>query len=425
MNRLVRAMFSCLLTACGGAVAAGPAASTQVVEAAASAVEDDALELRLSALAQALGEQGYAQGGLRDRGFLPANGRATRPVRVEPNTCALFVAVATPSVIDLDASLYRADGTALIEDEGSDARPSLKLCAGDTVVTGYYALHAYQGVGAFATAQFVRPAVPGDDDLSIIEREGGPSALAELAKALHKRGFEDAAPRVELKLTGPRAVRMAVPAKQGDCYTLAAEGGPKLEGLSLRLLNGQGHELAHGVADSALASLQYCADESEELSLEVSAREGSGSLRVARFRAAHASLGGAHALWLGEPSPSPQAWQGRVKAVSELRKELAAEGTRAYVLQEKPLGQGSVLELEVPAPLGACESWQIQLQPGLSRARFRVESADGRVLGEARSAGMLAELLVCERRGPARVIVVGEAGFGSITLLGRPRDAAH
>src|SRR5690606_36488090 len=116
------------------------------------------------------------------------------------------------SVIDLDAAIYRADGVALIEDDGSDARPELTLCAGDKTIHGYYTLHAYQGVGAFATAQFVRPAAE-DDDL-ITRYVGESTALTELAALLSRRGFEDAAPRIELALSQGRPVRVAVPAKE-------------------------------------------------------------------------------------------------------------------------------------------------------------------------------------------------------------------
>jgi hypothetical protein len=384
---------------------------------------EDALDLQLGAVAHALREQGFVRGTFEDRGFLPTSGRVARSVLIAPQTCARFVAVATPSIIDLDASLYRADGAALIEDDGSDARPSLDVCAGEVGVAAYYALHAYQGVGAYATAQFVRPAISGDD-LMVVEAAGEGSALAELSKSLSRRGFEDAAPRVELNLTSELPVRVALPVKEGQCYTLAVEAAPALEGLSLRLLAGDGRELAVGVAASGLSALQYCAERSEDLAFELGARAGKGKVRVGRFQASHASLGGSHALWLGEPSPSAQAWDPGLKPAAELRRELQARGAKSFVVEERALSQGQVAELEIKRSLGPCETWRALLLPGLSRATLRVESREGHLYGEAESEGARAEVQFCQRAGPIRVSIVGRAGFGTVTLVGEPRDAA-
>jgi hypothetical protein len=374
---------------------------------------EDALELRLLAMAQTLREQGFARGQFQDRGFLAANGRATRPVSIAPRSCVRFVAVATPSVIDLDASLYRADGSALLEDDGSDARPSLTLCAGDKRVEGYYSIHAYQGVGAFVTADFVRPALPGDDLLTAQEN-GAESALNELAKTLHKRGFEDAGPRVELHLESGQPMRVAISAKPGDCYTLATESSSALQGVTLRLLAGQ-EELANGVGSEDLASLQFCSDRARELALEVAAVSGQGTVRVARFRAPQGAVGGPHAMWLGEPSPSASAWHGAAKSSAAARAEPTLVGKTVFV-EERALEQGAVLEIERKRPGQVCELWQAVLHPGLSRATLRLEGVEGTFYGETESEDMVARLLVCGRKGPARVIVVGRAGFGSLTL---------
>ncbi len=409
-----------LLAACGG-VQGDHVLRVQPPPLSTFEGHEDALELRLAAVAQALQDQGFARAAFRERGFLPTNGRATRAVSIEPKTCARFVAVATPSVIDLDASLYRSDGTPLIEDDGSDARPSLTLCAGSKRVDAYYAIHAYQGVGAYATAQFVRPSIEGDDLLTVPDEERG-SALNELAKTLHKRGFEDAGPRVKAHLQAGRALRVAVAMRSGDCYTLAGEGAPSLAGLSLRLLDGE-RELGHGVASDHVAALQFCSDRAQDLALEINAISGEGAVRIGRFRAPQAAVGGPHAMWLGEPSPSREAWLSATKQAA-LAKASLRPGKSSFA-EEHALVQGQVVELESRAALGECEVWQAFLQPGLFRATLRVEALDGAVYGEATSDDMVARVTFCGRTHAARVIVTGRAGFGRVSVLGKGTTEAE
>lgn len=408
-----------MLVACGGAHGA---VAPNTVPPSVSALEgtEDALELRLAAAARALEDQGFTRGPFQDRGFLPASGRATRAVSIEPKTCARFVAVATPSVIDLDASLYRSDGTPLLEDDGSDARPSLTLCAGPKRVDAYYSLHAYQGVGAYATALFVRPSSASDDLLTVSEA-ADETALNDLAKTLHKRGFEDSGPRVEAHLTAGHALRVAVSARPGDCYTLAIEGDPGLVGVSLRLLDGE-QELSHGISTERVTAIQYCSDDARELALEINATSGEGPVRIARFRAAQGAVGGPHAMWLGEPSPSCAAWQSSLRESASAQQELRDE--RATFSQEHALSQGAVVEFESKAPLAECELWRAFLLPGLSRATLRVEASDGTVYGQADSHAMQASVTFCGRRGSARVTLVGRTGFGSVSVLGKGLKAS-
>ncbi len=396
--RLVSFLIS--LTACGGA-ALPPLAPSEAHEAP----QEDALDLRLSAVEQSLGEEGFVRKGGVERGFLATNGRMTREVLIEPRTCARFVAVATPSLIDLDAALYRSDGVPLLEDDGSDARPVLTLCAREEAVRAYYALHAYQGVGAFSVAQFVRPSTV-SDDLSMANGVGDESALSDLAKVLHRRGFEDAGPRVKHALRAEEGLRVGVPGKAGECYTLAVEATPPLTGVSLRLLDGS-EELAQGRGLSQHASLQYCADRERNMGLEVTAAAGTGTVRIARFRAPQASVGGEGAMWLGEPTPSNAAWN-----------DAASPGATKDNTRTFELAQGKVVSFESRTPLGPCEVWDASLLPGLSKATLLLETLDGELLAQADSENMKASLRVCDRRGPVRVSVIGRAGFGSVRVAG-------
>jgi hypothetical protein len=416
----------------------------------ASTLGNDALDLHFRALALGLGDDGLkqGQGALLERGFLPPAARVAFPVHIAAGECAMFVALATSSMADLDASLYSAEGAALIEDDSTGSRPTLTFCASAAQpVDAYFTLHAYQGAGAFVAAQFSR-ALRADDDLRTASSEQGTSALGELAQTLHDRGFEDAAPRVSLPLGDARPVRMAVNVAAGECYTLAAEGGEGLAELGLRLVDADGGELALGLGEAQagraqLAALQYCADERAELSLEVVARRGHGLAKVARFRAAQALVGGVRALWLGEPSPSEQAWQqpkqdGLVAKQLAVDAHAAAEQAKASERAIKPLSakplvpapsvplrQGQLVELPPRPPLARCERWQIELAPGLSRATLRIETVQGELLGEADSQHMHACVSVCAPGVARRPSVVGRTGFGAFSLQVEPLTGAQ
>jgi hypothetical protein len=427
-----------LLLALSGCAHAAPAAPAKPD----AALGHDALDLHFRALSLGLSDDGLKQGGLLERGFLPPSGRVAFPVHIAAGECAMFVALATASMADLDASLYTPEGAALIEDDSTGSRPTLTFCASSNeAVDAYFTLHAYQGAGAFVAAQFAR-SLRADDDLRTAGGEQGTSALGELAQTLHDRGFEDAAPRVSLPLGDARPVRMAVNVAAGECYTLAAEGGEGVTELGLRLVDADGTELALGFGENQpghpqLAALQYCADRRAELALEVVAKRGRGLAKVARFRATQALVGGVRALWMGEPSPSELAWQTPdvtpYKAIASSKDE---SGARAAAEAKAPprhtkiapgervaIRQGQLIELIPRAPIASCERWQIELEPGLSRATLRIEDMRGELIGESDSAHMRACVAVCGANGPRRASVIGRTGFGAVTLHVEPLPA--
>jgi hypothetical protein len=383
---------------------------------AAPAPAEDLLSQRVDAYGQVLEGQGFRETPFRARGFLPPMARDTFPVRISAGHCALFVALASPTVDDLDAAVYSAGGSALVEDDGSDARPVLTLCAGAEALELYYSVHAYQGAGAFVARVFERKA--GAEDELVTLADGGPTALLEQSRQLRRRGFEDEAAPVDLALAAS-PVRMAVRVAAGHCYTLVAEGRDGLEGVSMRLLDAGGRELAFGVGDGELAALQYCAEESSDYGLELVADRGQGTARVARFHAPQSVIGGARALWLGEPSPSERARAGAAAKTREAwRSALLAERARLATFEKLPLAQGQTRELVVAAGTTRCERFQVELHDGLTRVRLRVEALDGALLGEAQAVREGASLQLCARTAKARVVVIGEAGFGSVTLVG-------
>jgi hypothetical protein len=60
----------------------------------------------------------------------------------------------------------------------------------------------------------------------------------------------------------------------------------------------------------------------------------------------------------------------------------------------------------------------------LFRATLRVEALDGTPYGEAESEDMVAQVSFCARPQAARVIVIGRAGFGQVSVLGKGVSAA-
>lgn len=376
----------------------------------------DALDRHFGVLRDSLQAEGLGAGALFERGFLPPSGRTAFAVRVKPAQCSVFVALATASMSDLDAALFTAEGDALEEDESASSRPSLTLCAAEHPVEAYFTLHAYQGAGSFIAAQFTRPA-RADDDLHTAADGRVLSPLGRLSQLLHARGFEDLAPRVELPLGDARPVRLALNVDAGECYTLAAEASGGLSEVGLRLVDEQGGELADGVAEPNLSALQYCADRSAELAVEVVARRGQGIARVARFRAAQALIGGSRALWLVEPTPSAAAW-------SAAKSDPSVGAGKPQQRERVVLRQGEVRELERKRLRGPCERWEAALQPGLSRATLRVESGAGVLLGEDDAVRMRACVTVCDPGRQRRITLLGRAGFGSVILTATPEEAA-
>ena len=180
---------------------------------------------------------------------------------------------------------------------------------------------------------------------------------------------------------------------------------------ALRLLDEEGRELALGIGEQGPAAFQYCASRTAELTLEVSGQGAARTAHLARLRAAQTAVGGARAVWLGEPSAAaaldgaPLSGKHDGCAASELPMT-----TRA------PLAQGRALELSLPAASTKCELIEARLHDGLSRVTLRVESADGVVLGEGDVYGASGALFVCDAGQSRRISALGRAGFGALSL---------
>lgn len=262
------------------------------------------LRSQLEGLSVALEGEGFRAGDTQIDTFLPQGAREVQRLTVPARTCIALVAIASGAVVDLDAGLYAPEGEALVEDENVDARPVLSLCSGAESRTLYYTLHAYQGGGAVLARSFLRPEGPSDRGLP--SATGADlSVWSALVARLNARGFNDDGPATDLDLKAGDNVRVALPATGGDCYTWVGEAEGTLRGVTLRVLDGSGRELARGEDDGGPIAMQLCVARTNELVFIVSAAIGHGKLRLSRFRGPEARVGGPSALWLGEPRSGP------------------------------------------------------------------------------------------------------------------------
>ncbi len=290
-------LFFILAQACAARVAQGPV----MVERAKVPLPaiSDALSERLRGLSALLAPQGFRRGETQLSGFLPNGDRCSERLALPARSCVAFVALASAGMIDLDAGLYTREGEVLIEDDNTDARPILTVCTGESAREIYYTLHAYQGGGAYLVQSFVRPQEASDRGLPFdaTSTRGAWSALANRLKA---RGFDEQGVPVSLALAQKGELRVALAVEVGHCYAFVADVEGTLEDGALKVIELSGRELARGVHDGGPLSLQFCAERTQDLALIISGQVG-GSLLLSRFVAREQNVGGARALWLGEP----------------------------------------------------------------------------------------------------------------------------
>lgn len=394
------------LWACTGR---GPQAPSAPIAGAGADPASDLVGGSAVALADALAQvEGYRLEPGLERGFLAPGARALLPLVLEPLTCTAIVAVASPSVADLDAALYTPDGAVLAEDDASDPRPVVRMCTGKQRLAAYLALYAFQGTGSYAAARMTRPRKDSDPLPAADDDVSGSPEFLELVRALHNRGYQDEGPSTRLPLVSGSPLRLAAKVVAGQCYSMVADGG---EALSLRLFDDEGLEVAQGVGEKGPAALQYCASRSGEFALELSARGATRGTQLARFRAAQAAVGGARAAWLGEPVPAAdiERQAGDAEAPRQCR------GPEQSLAKQVALSQGHVLELALPRA-GGCARIVAQLHEGLTRLTLRAENAQGAELVSQEVRGASGWLQVCAAAPASRVMVIARAGFGAVSV---------
>lgn len=407
MKRVVFVFGALLLCACApraAAPAAAPPADT-------SAGGEDLVGIGLAAAAEELLAEGYRASRAAEQGFLAPSMRALSTVEVAPHTCVAIAAAATPSIADLDAALYAADGSVLAEDDSSSPRPVLRLCSADQPLAAHLALYAFQGAGSYALQRFEKPLTP-TDLAEAGSGESAPSArFLELLRSLQARGYQVEAPLVQVPLVPGAPSRLSLKALAGHCYSVVADGADVL----LRLLGSEGNELSRGVGVEGPAALQHCANHDAPLSLELSAGPAARSLRVARLWAAQGEVGGARSLWLGEPMPATQEARAPVQASA---KQGSCAARPETLLRAHALAQGALWE-STPLSASGCALLEATLHEGLTRATLRVEDAQGQTLSEQELRAPQGAAYICAKAPGARVTLIARAGFGHIALTRR------
>lgn len=399
------------LAACGHAAPVGLSATvaTEPAQRVDQLQDNSVLTQSVRALSDVVISEGYQLAAPLERGFLAPSARALRPFTLAANTCVAIVAVATPSIADLDTALYASDGAVLAEDDASDARPVVRFCSGAQAISAYLSLYAFQGTGTYVLAQLTRPAEKSDQRWSADATSVGSSAFLELVRTLRSRGYQDDGPGTELPIVAGAPLRIPNKVAAGQCYGVIADG----DQLRVRLLDEEGHEVALGVGSRMPAALQYCAQRSGDFTLELSAQGDARHAHLLRMHAAQTDVGGVRAVWLGEPSAATGA---RASAIASA-KVSDCSATPERVAENQPLAQGALVELPLSRTLADhCELIEAHLHDGLVRATLRVESATSRVLTEREVQGESGALRVCALPANARLVLVGRAGFGSITV---------
>jgi hypothetical protein len=404
-------LSACLFTASCATARPGPGPVATAPDAKSE--QDGLLARALAPISEAVLAEGYRAIGAPEHGFLAPSARLVQRFVLAPRTCVAIAAIASPTVGDLDAAIYAADGSTLAEDDTTGARPIVRLCAGERGIDAYLAYYAFQGMGSFAAQRMERPLEPADAfALAEREREGLASEQApgftELLRGLHGRGYEDDGPITEVPLVSGSALRLATRVQGGRCYGAVADGSK----LRMRLLDAAGRELALGVGAGGPAALQYCAREDAELVLELSSEGQERSARLARLHAPQAAVGSARAVWLGEPS---DAFALAALSAKQVSRELRCDGKPGVFMPAARLHQGGVLERELKAE--RCLRVEATLHEGLSVVTLRVEDSGGTSLAERDLLAPNDGVSFCPARpGPVRVTMIGRAGFGALSL---------
>lgn len=397
---------------------------------------DDPLGARVGELAEGLGREGWRPTPQGRSGFLAEHADRTVAVSVPAGRCLTIVALASPGMGDLDATLYAPDGTVLARDREPDAHPTIQVCGGATPRRAYYHLQSYEGAGRFVFGAFegerarlgaAARVVGGRPGVAAVPAGMGDRArlLRAWVEGIESRGFEVSLPPRAIPMDEGQRIRLPLPVEAGHCYTVAAIAPSGVTSLGLRLLDPGDHALRVDTSDTARAAAQICPEADAELSVELFAARGSGEVRIAILSASAEAAGGPRAMWLGR-DPSDRAVERSVdQAQAKVRAEAKARGARS---SPRPVARGTLrfgeaVSHEVQLPARRCTRLTVAVGRGGRRLWMRIEDARGRVMfeGERDAADVHAEVCT-ERTQTARVILVARAGSARYVLLTEPTD---
>jgi len=402
---------------------------------------NDSLAARMRGIARRMQQAHLTIGPLEGRGFLAGGEADTLPLDLPPDTCASVVALASPGIQDLDATLYAPEGEMLAEDVEPDAHPTVQVCAGPDGRHLYYMLRAYDGAGAYLFAAFVgprrsfetaarilggRPGVAGDTatDVEFDTR------VRDFGLGVERRGFRSMGDPRHVQLAQAQRVRVGLQVSAGSCYTVAAFATPPgLGDVDVRVIDALGVEVARDVSPTPDASTQFCSNRDDEFAIEVAAARGQGETTVTMYKGAVAVVGGASGLWLGSRS---DALLSALPIEEALGRDLASARELGYetprTVARGILVQGEAVSHEVGLARGRCSIVVASGGRGVGKLAVRVVDQDGHVLavGETRPARptAAANVAVCAHaQARAHVEVIARVGGGAyaVTTLSRAR----
>lgn len=384
----------------------------------------------MRALVGALEDAGWPPTSVGAHGFLAERDTRTFALEVPADRCLTLVALASPGVEDLDASLYTPEGTLLAEDKQPDAHPTIQVCGGTEPRRVYYHLRSYDGAGAFvfgahlgarARLQAASRIVGGRPGVAL--DVGGGAAddggLRRLVAGVEGLGFEiDMQPQA-VPLEAGQRVRLPLPVELGRCYTVAVVAAGGLDALDLRVLDAVDREVAAAEERGRYAAAQLCPSREERLAIELHGIEGQGEARMAVLSVSDAELGGERALWLGTRPDERVVRAALEGVVARERRALRAEGYRAQGgAVEGRLRPGEAASHPAVLRGGRCTALAVPAGRGLGRLWLRVEGPKGDLRFEGEPPAGSARIRLCsDRDRSVRLSIAARRGEGRYAVL--------
>lgn len=393
---------------------------------------------RFDSLARTLGSQGVQYDGIVSSGFITHGSNVTTPIDVPAGSCLSIIAIASSSIHDLDAHLFDADGTVVVEDIENDPHPTVQICA--TEPRRYYHVietfvsdsNASEGHGAYAIAAYrsdrhgleaVARAIGGHPGSALSTNNNGSDAerrLSELREGIGRRGFVPNADTIRATFTAPGSIRYPVTVTADRCYTYAALAEGSLNDVDLSVFDADGEEIARDIRPERDAFVQLCPASAGSLQVEIRARPASGVVFLQSFAADAASVGGANTLWLGER----MAWQASSTALPQ-----SIEATRAMLESQgfahpttsptTAFAPGESHDQRVTLEAGRCTAIAAPVGRGLGRMGIAANAAtNGDFLARGTFHGSSSIAVLCpSTREEVLVRLRAEVGTGDAALL--------
>jgi len=419
-----------------------PSAAAPVVVApsvpAESPLGSDPLDRRIADLSRRLRDVGASEPLPVARGFLANRESAVHDVEVPAGACVTFTALASDGIRDLDAQLFRSSGELIAADAAEDAHPTVQVCAREgeprrlTLRETNFDGHGAYRVVAFQSPEAALSAIagvlggtPGREH----DRAADPTAarVAERVDAARRRGFAVLAEPREVPLASSQTVWVPVVMRPAQCLLAFALPGSGLEQVSMRLLDGDGTELARSPDTEPEATLQFCGARERERVLVVTARRGAGSAQVLTFTAPTAPIGGSNSLWFGQTATrlASAAPPGRAPRDCEgiARDALAradAEGFRSALAPRCiALARGEAERVSIALEAGSCARVEAIASDGVARPSVAL-GVDGAPVASHVGAGLGAPAVVHACTATSQLLdatVVARSGSGLVGLV--------